>query len=54
MIIVPTECNISCNASQCMGYMSCDKKNSWAVQGQGESASAYANCIVYVYRIDII
>jgi hypothetical protein len=29
-------------------YVSCDKKNSWAVQGQGESASTTNNCIVCI------
>jgi hypothetical protein len=38
--------DLSCDLMQVVGFISCDKKNSWAVGGQSDSASAHANCIV--------
>jgi hypothetical protein len=45
---VPIGGMLETKALQVEGNVSCDKKNLWAIQGQGESASTINNCIVCI------
>ncbi|CAJ1944958.1 unnamed protein product [Cylindrotheca closterium] len=41
----PNDELIDCGLKQVIGFVSCDKKNSWATMGMMDSASARSNCI---------
>jgi hypothetical protein len=45
---VPLSATVDCSVHQAIGIISSDKKNSWAIQEQGESANTINNYIACI------